>query len=605
MRQRIDLSGYWDGRLELNPEIDVAAPACIEQPFYIPLPWNLQLGDVRWDGSATEMSGIVRPIQNQNFRDIQRKFAEGTITYRKTVDVPSFAELPRVFLVFEGSNYRTAVRVNGHDAGTHDGGHLAFEFELTGRLQEGTNEIEIVVDNLRRKDACPQEQFNWQNYGGIYRAVHIEYRPQVFIRHAAVVPRYQDGRWSADFTVEMSDAFDGKIVADTASGDEHKTVTATEGNRQAFMLTADFESPRVWRPGAGGMSEAVIAARQGEATLDRLEVAFGFRTVTVDGRHVLINGEKTRLLGAALHEQHAAFGNAVPPWQSDIDVKLAKHAGLNAIRAAHYPHAQSFYNACDRHGMMVVAEQPCWQFNKHHFNNPGVRDLCVAHAREMTRQLGHHPSIIGWMIQNESKTFEPGAAEFFGAVNDAFKTSDPSRFTISAEHAQPPEHLAVVKQVKGKPSGDLPPTATIADILGTNNYAGWYAEKSDFLPMLLDHVAGKIKDRPIVLTEFGAEGIPGSRSMTMEPWTEDYQAALLCRHIDAVLERDDMAGFFIWLFADYECASIGIRGINAKGLVGPDRKPKKAFDAVRGLLHDHRSGMASHSAGAGSGSAPS
>ena len=74
MRHRLDLSGYWHGRLELNPAIDVSAPAAIEQDFYIPLPWNKQIDHLRWPSDTQELSGIVRPIQNQNFRMTSRKF---------------------------------------------------------------------------------------------------------------------------------------------------------------------------------------------------------------------------------------------------------------------------------------------------------------------------------------------------------------------------------------------------------------------------------------------------------------------------------------------------------------------------------------------------
>jgi beta-glucuronidase len=209
-------------------------------------------------------------------------------------------------------------------------------------------------------------------------------------------------------------------------------------------------------------------------------------------------------------------------------------------------------------------------------------------AREMVAQLGHHACIIGWIVQNESKTFEPGAAEFFRAIHDAFKEADPSRFTLAAESPEPPEHLTVVKKVQHEPEGALPPTAAFLDVLGVNCYAGWYANKSDYLPKLLDHVHAQLAsgggERPMLVTEFGAEGILGQRSLEMHPWTEDYQSELICRHIREILKRDWVAGFFLWLFIDYEAASITIRGINAKGLVDEYRRPKLAFNEVRALL---------------------
>jgi beta-glucuronidase len=128
-------------------------------------------------------------------------------------------------------------------------------------------------------------------------------------------------------------------------------------------------------------------------------------------------------------------------------------------------------------------------------------------------------------------------------------------------------------------------TAEFLDVLGVNNYAGWYANKADYFAKLLDHVHAQLKGvKPLVVTEFGAEGILGQRSLEMHPWTEDYQAELLVRHIGEVLKRDFVAGFFIWLFIDYEAASISIRAINAKGLVDEYRRPKLALNEVKRLL---------------------
>ena len=87
-----------------------------------------------------------------------------------------------------------------------------------------------------------------------------------------------------------------------------------------------------------------------------------------------------------------------------------------------------------------------------------------------------------------------------------------------------------------------------------------------------------------MVTEFGGEGILGQRSLALAPYTEDYQAELITRHVSEILKREWVAGFFLWLFMDYECASIGIRAINAKGLVDEFRRPKLAFNALKQLL---------------------
>lgn len=583
-RWRLDLAGPWDGRLVLNPDLDVAAPPKIERTFHLPLPWNVQIEDLRWPGPEQELSGIVRPVQNQNFRDIQRKFAEGTVILTRAMH----CQPPpghRLFLVFEGSNYHTSVTLNGHALGTHDGGHLAFEFEVTEWIVPGEeNTFEVTVDNLRRRDAAPQEQFNWQNYGGVYRPFYLEARPQTFIRNLQVSPGQDEAGWFADLSLRLDKAKAGTLDVHIRSGDQEETLTIPLDQAVWKGRIRMKSTPLVWVIGAGGISTCAVRFSPTDGAPDEVVAAFGFRTVDIDGHAIRINGKPVTIQGAAMHEQHPVFGNAVPSWQSVRDIRLMKQCGFNTVRAAHYPHAQSFYETCDREGMLCLAEVPCWQFNGHHFSSDAVARLCQNIAASMVEQLGNHPSIIAWIVQNESKSFEPGACAFFSDIARVFKDNDRTRFTISADNPTPPEHLAVVKHVKGFPSGDPPPTAACVDVLGINNYAGWYEEKSDYLPLTLDHIHGKLPQKPLLVTEFGAEGILGQRNLAMHPWTEDYQAELICRHIREIQSRPWMAGFILWLFIDYECASIGIRGINAKGLVDEFRRPKLAFNAVRHLL---------------------
>ena len=586
MRERMGLEGFWQGRLELNPEIDVESPAVIEQPFHVPTPWNLQIRHWRRLANDLELSGIVKPLQNQNFRDIQRRFSEGTITLSRTVSIlperiQAIADGKlRAFLVFEGSNYRTDVTWNGAPAGDHEGGHLPFEFEISRLLTAGENRVTVKVDNLRRKHACPQEQFNWMNYGGPYRPVYIEWRTPVFIRNVQIQPGRDASGWFADITATLSDPVAATLSLELESGNHtSRSLLAVQSGTGSTRLRVD--TPCLWEPGRGGTSSLRVRfdPDQGDACCK----SFGFRTVEISGPEIRVNGKRVFLKGASFHEQHSTFGNSVPAWVSDSDVRLMQYAGLNAVRTSHYPHADSFYEACDRHGLMVISEMPCWQFNQWHFERESMRTFCIAYAREMVDHLGHHPAIIGWGVHNESHTFEPGAVEFFGAIAHSFKTSDPTRFTASAESTRPPQHLAVAASDKIMTS--LPPTAAVVDVVGVNNYAGWYSHKATGMAEMLDSIHQENPDRPLMVTEFGAEGIPGCRSWTLEPWTEDYQAALVGRHLKTILARPWLSGFFIWLFADYECSSIGIIGINSKGLVDGDRRPKPVFETVRRLLN--------------------
>lgn len=599
MRTRFDLSGFWHGRLELDSPLNVAAPTQVRRHFFVPLPWNKQIEDLRWAHENQELSGVVRSVQGQNFRDVNRKFNEGRITYRRMVSIPrplvesaggggsvggANPSSRRAFLVFEGSNYRTTAVINGRKIGTHQGGHLRFEFEVTLTLQPGVNKFQIVVDNYRKRDQIPQEQFNWQNFGGIHRQVYLEWRPTVHLAKWSVTPGRDSEGWFVDVGADLSEPTNARVWAEATSGKETNRVQLT-GLSELRRGRVRFKDPTVWKPGIGGVSHFHLMLEEEKEVIDEVVGSFGLRTVELKGGQVVVNGEPVRLAGAAMHEQHPAFGSSVPGWQVTRDIKLLKHAGFNAIRAAHYPFSQEFYDACDREGMLVLAELPCWQFDSFQFTEPKVQEMSVQMARAMVAQLGHHPSIIGWIVQNESRTFDRGANEFFAAIHSAIKQADPMRFTLSAENPFPPQHLMAAARAAGSPAGPLPPTSQVVDAVGINCASGWTADKADQLPALLDHFQPMLDGKAIFVTEIGAEAIPGARSLELQPWSEDFQAELLCRHIGAIVDRPWVAGFFIWAFADFEASSVAVQGRIARGIVDEHRRPKAAFYQVRSMLH--------------------
>ncbi len=404
----------------------------------------------------------------------------------------------------------------------------------------------------------------------------------------AVQPGQDADGWYADVAVTLNEAVQGEVQVEILSGEVTAATHVAVDGAVCHARVRMPAQPLIWQPGTGGSSRFEARFTTAKGCADACGGEFGFRVIAFrpDGLH--LNGKPIRILGAALHEQHPAFGNAVPGWQARRDLQLMKHVGLNTVRAAHYPHSQGFYDACDLEGMLCLAEMPCWQFTPDQFGSQEVLESCLAMATEMVDQLGNHPSIVGWIVQNESKTTEPGAVPFFEAIARRFRDLDPARFTVTAENGTPPEHLAVVKKAKALPTVP-PPTHACVDVLGLNDYAGWYGEKADYLPRLLDRVHELLPSKPLLVSEFGAEGILGQRSLTLAPWTEDYQAELLCHHIREILRRPFMAGFLLWLFADYECASIGIRALNAKGLVDEFRRPKLGLNMIKNLLAEHAS----------------
>ncbi len=64
-----------------------------------------------------------------------------------------------------------------------------------------------------------------------------------------------------------------------------------------------------------------------------------------------------------------------------------------------------------------------------------------------------------------------------------------------------------------------------------NRYCGWYVDTAD-LAAAEDHWRVELENwatenKPIIITEYGADTIAGLHSLSPEPWSEEYQQAYL------------------------------------------------------------------------------
>lgn len=144
--------------------------------------------------------------------------------------------------------------------------------------------------------------------------------------------------------------------------------------------------------------------RRGDTAIDRASNAFGVRIVAFDAaRGMTLNGVSTKLRGGCIHHDHGLLGAAVFAAAEERKVRLLKTRGFNAVRPSHNPFSRSFLDACDRHGLFVIAETfDAWREPKlpqdyaMHFDKHWRADLAT-----MVLSARNHPSIVMWSIGNE------------------------------------------------------------------------------------------------------------------------------------------------------------------------------------------------------------
>ncbi len=380
-------------------------------------------------------------------------FPAGIGWYRKTFDAPAEWSGKHVAVQFDGVYMRSDVWINGQKLGTHVSGFTPFSYDLTPHLKAGRpNTIAVRVDNSR------QPNCRWYSGSGIYRHVRLLVRDPVHIADNGVFVRtisVQDGGAELSISVTMVDQgdaavtgvglagqvfeadMDGKPVGDAVA--HFDRVASPLHNRVGTIESkTTLVNPKLWTPETPNRYVAVISALNGGQVVDTKETAFGVRTIEVSAeKGFLLNGKPVELYGACVHDDNGALGVAALDRAEVRRVELLKAAGFNAVRCAHNPYAPAFFDACDRLGLLVIAEAfDTWSAPKnpgdfgHYFNDLWQNELDTMILRDR-----NHPSIVMWSLGNEillwDKQTAKSAADGAKLIRRA-KELDPTRFTTTA-----------------------------------------------------------------------------------------------------------------------------------------------------------------------------
>ena len=116
------------------------------------------------------------------------------------------------------------------------------------------------------------------------------------------------------------------------------------------------------------------------------------------------------------------------------------------------------------------------------------------------------------------------------------------------------------------------------DLLSFNQYVGWYDGLPDKLPLITWSFGYQ---KPVVISEFGADALQGFHADRLTRFSEEYQEDLY-RQTLAMLERiPQWRGTTPWILTDFRSPRRPLPhvqdGWNRKGLIGENGTKKKAF----------------------------
>ena len=411
-QQSIDLQGPW--RFATDRTSEDALPATYTQTITLPGSMLTNgLGDpvtpeTQWVGSLYDSSYYHNPYMERYRQPGKMKFPffltpskhyVGRAWYERTVVVPRKWRKGPVTLFLERPHIETTVYVNGKKAGHQTSLSTPHQYDLTHLVRFGkTNTITILVYNgienvcvgQDSHSVTDQTQGDWNGIAG-----RIELRAEPLIYRKRVVTDAKAG------TVDI-------LINDTVFRRPLPPSASLWSDRHPRLITLEVNYRGCTIP-----------------------VTFGVREVSVEGRHITINGKKTHLRGTV---ENCCFPETgYPP--TDVDTWLrvlgkCKEYGLNHVRFHSYCPPEAAFTAADQLGMYLQPEGPSWP-------NHGVRlrrgmaidQYLTEECKRIVDTYGSHPSFVMLAGGNEP------AGDWVAWGKDfvrEMKSYDPSRLYATA-----------------------------------------------------------------------------------------------------------------------------------------------------------------------------
>lgn len=507
--------------------------------------------------------------------DPSLRYYQGLMWYTRRFDTPALKPGQRAFLRFEAVNYTAKVFLNGKAVGEHEGGFTPFSLEVTDTLRASNNQLTVGVDSTPQADGVPPPVTDWENYGGITRPMRLVITPGTFIDEAWV-RLTKDGRIAATVTLDGAQAANQEVHVRVAElGLDVTGRTDAKG-----VLTATAAAPKGlvrWSPEKPKLYDVV--AQTGD---DKLADRVGFRTIETKGRDILLNGKPIFLRGISVHEEEFGDNPARTITEAGARALLSEvKDGLhgNFVRLAHYPHSEVTTRLADEMGLLVWSEIPVYWLVD--FGNPRTLKLARDMLADNIRRDRNRASIVMWSVANETPITEPRNAFLYQLVDDV-RALDDSRLVTAA----------LLTDRKGAVMGLNDPLADKLDVLSANTYNGWYSD--DALDSLPD-IAWKTTDKPMVLSEFGADALAGfSDPVLMRKFSEDFQKKYYEKTLEMARKIPSLRGMSPWLLKDFRSPRrqhpVYQQGWNRKGLVSPTGRRKAAFWVLQGFYKEKEAG---------------
>lgn len=197
-----------------------------------------------------------------------------------------------------------------------------------------------------------------------------------------------------------------------------------------FFVEVPMPGFKPWTPEEPNLYTAEVRLWQGRQILDEATIRFGMREIRVKDGNYKLNGKNLWLRGSNLVFEWD-WGDTITGKEYDYLVTEAREMSMNAFRTHTRPPPRLWCDIGDENGTMFLAEFPVlYNYADYKFTPEEYeiyhRNVLRDSAGWMAR-LWNHPSVIMWVLSNESRVDNEWEE---GVFQDFVNALDPTRPTM-------------------------------------------------------------------------------------------------------------------------------------------------------------------------------
>ena len=370
---------------------------------------------------------------------------EGVAWYAKEVEIKASNMGQVCRLIFEASNYRTTVWVNGKEVDSHEGGYTPFFFQVQDFLTFGARNLIVVrvVGPIVTKDITvdgigPNQMPHWRGglTAGIWQSVRLEFHQDYWFEQVFYKGSIADSgfRLQANILSKATQEIDAKLKISLTNAEAKKSFESTEqihlrpGTNSVNTIVRLCE-PKLWDCENPHLYTAQLSLVVNGQTIAFQSDSIGLKEFTLKEGRFYLNDFPIFLQGGfweGVYAKHQSY-----PEDREVvrkEIALAKAAGLNLLRPWRRPVPPIILEEADAAGILIIASpavecMSCW---------PALTTETPKRIENEIRELvlrdRNHASIIWWEMFNEVTRDE--IAELIPKMSLLARSLDPTRLIL-------------------------------------------------------------------------------------------------------------------------------------------------------------------------------